>query len=68
VYESVYCRQLPCAVTPESYAQPSLLPQRQVITDLDRARRVRASIPVKISAAALELVETVFLSCMPEKE
>lgn len=68
VYESVYSRQLPLAVWPEQEAQPSLLPQRYITTDEEKAGRVRAAIPKKISPRAKELVECVFLSCMPDKE
>ena len=68
VYESVYQRELPYCIDPEQNAQPSLLPIKLIDTDLIRAGRVRASIPVKISPRALQLVENVFLSCMEKRE
>ncbi len=68
VHQSVYTRQLPCAIWPESEAQPSLYRQSQIATDPDKARKVAASIPEKISQRAMEMVERVFLSCMEEKE
>ena len=68
VHESVYQRELPFCVEPEHSAQPSLLPRKYIATDTVKAGRVRASIPVKISPRALQLVENVFLSCIEERE
>ena len=68
VHESVYSRQIPLAIAPEGLAEPGLFPQKLIQTDRAKALKVRDSIPVKISAAALDLIETVFLSCLPEKE
>jgi len=68
VYESFYLRELPAAILPESEAQPTLLPAKTIVTDNAKALRVRASIQDRISIAALELIETVFLSCLEQKE
>lgn len=68
VFESVYSRELPLAVTPGELAQPTLLPQRWIETDDEKAGRVRRAIAQKIDRRAQELVETVFLSCLPDKE
>ena len=68
VYESVYQHELPAAIMPEQEAQPSLMLEKWIDSDPDRAARVRASIPRKISPRALALVESVFLSCMEKKE
>ncbi len=68
VFESVYSGQLPCDVWPHQQAEPTLYPTKEIATDFEKAARVRASVKSKISARALELVETVFLSCMPQKE
>lgn len=68
VYHCVYTRQLPMAIMYIEQAQPSFFEERVIETDLRQAEKVRASVPAKISAAALELVETVFLSSLPEKE
>ncbi|MDL2324356.1 TIGR03915 family putative DNA repair protein [Ruminococcaceae bacterium OttesenSCG-928-A16] len=68
VYHTVYSRQIPLAIyTPEN-TQPTLFEERSITTDSAQAQKVRASIPAKISPAALEMVETVFLSCLAEKE
>lgn len=68
VFESVYSGELPFAILCEADAQPTLMRTRSIETDPARAERVRASIPAKISARALELVTTVFFSCLEEKE
>lgn len=68
VYDSVYRRESPLSVTREEDAPMLLDLTRHVRTDEDRAARVKASIPDKISQRALELVITVFCSCMEHKE
>lgn len=68
VLESVYSHALPRAVAPEGEDQLCMFHRKSILTDQAKAARVRASIPRKISARALELVEAVFLSCLEEKE
>lgn len=68
VHHSVYQRQLPAAIQPEAEAQPTLYRQLYIDTNAEKARRVKQSIPQKISPRAMELVEKAFLSCMPGKE
>lgn len=68
VHESVYQRELPLAIEAEHLAQPRLLPQKYIATDAAKAQRVRASVPRKISPRALQLLESIFLSCMEQKE
>lgn len=68
VHACVYSGRLPMAIWPEREARPSLLPAQWIDTEEEKAQRVRASIGRKISPRAQELVETVFLSCLPEKE
>lgn len=68
VYESVYEREIPCAIIPESEDQPSLFARKRIVTDPGKASRVRASIPKKISQRALELVEHGYLTCIEDKE
>lgn len=68
VYESVYTHCLPMAIWPDTQAQLTMLPAQWIHTDDERAQRVREGIRKNISPRAVELVETVFLSCMPEKE
>lgn len=68
VFESVYSGQLPIDIIPEEDLPPVFADVRAVSTDLSKAERVRASIPLKISDRALELVTTVFCSCLEKKE
>ena len=67
VYESVYGGEIPLQIC-DRLIQETLLPVREIATDTDRARRVLNSIPQKISRRALELTQTVFLSCLEERE
>ena len=68
VFESVYGKELPIDILREEEAPLTLMAVRAIATDPEKAERVRASIPAKISARALELVMTVFCSCLAKKE
>lgn len=68
VFESVYKCELPLAIHPESSAPLTLLRTHFIETDSAKAKRVHTSIPSKISPRALELVTTVFFSCLAQKE
>ena len=68
VHTCIYERELPCAIWEESAAQPSLLVQKVIISEREKARAVRKSIGEKLSKEILRLVETVFLSCLKDKE
>ncbi len=68
VFESVYGAELPYDIIRQGDLPATLLAMRPVRTDPLRAERVRASIPLKISRRGLELVTTVFCSCLPQKE
>jgi probable DNA metabolism protein len=68
VFESVYSGMLPLDILREEDAQPALMEERFIVTDPVKAARVYASIPQKISPRALELLKTVFCSCLAQKE
>ncbi|MBP1736399.1 MAG: hypothetical protein H6Q60_280 [Oscillospiraceae bacterium] len=68
VFESVYSRELPFDILCEEDAPLMLMEMRSVVTDPEKAERVRASIRLKISGRALELAMTVFCSCLDHKE
>ncbi|MGI5984948.1 MAG: DNA metabolism protein [Clostridiales bacterium] len=68
VFESVYTGELPFSIRREEDSPMTLYDVRSIVTDSAKAERVRASIPLKISERALELVITVFCSCLAEKE
>ncbi|MEL7608310.1 MAG: TIGR03915 family putative DNA repair protein [Bacillota bacterium] len=68
VFESVYSGKLPFEILREGDSRLTLMDVRSIATDPAKAERVRASIPSKISGRALELVMTVFCSCLEKKE
>ena len=68
VFESYIRREVPVQILPEEEAQVSLYPEKWIGTDTDRAERVYTSLSRKISPEARELVETGFLTCLPERE
>lgn len=68
VFACVYSGRMPLAIHAPTQAQVSLLPPQWIDTDENRAQRVRDSIVQKVSPRAQELIETVFLSCLAEKE
>jgi probable DNA metabolism protein len=68
VFESVYSHTLPCDIFKEDEAAPTLFTTVSIATNSEKAQRVIASIPKKICESALELVQTVFLSCLENKE
>ena len=68
VYESYQNREMPAAILGPDNEQLSLLPTREVETDVFRAARVLKSIPARISLDAMDLVERAMLTCMADKE
>ena len=68
VFESVYSREIPYDIFPESDAPLTLMDTKHIGTDHTKAARVHASIPKKLSKQSLSLISTVFLSCLPQKE
>ncbi|GHU78642.1 DNA metabolism protein [Clostridia bacterium] len=67
VFESFSKKEMPLDISVEA-DQGSLLDSRWIETREDNALRVRSGIAQRISARALELVETVFYSCMENRE
>lgn len=68
VYYSVYTHQIPVEIAHIEEAQPSFFKMRTIKTELEKAQKVKKSIPLKISIQALEIVQTVFLSDLEQKE
>ncbi|MCL2402361.1 MAG: TIGR03915 family putative DNA repair protein, partial [Oscillospiraceae bacterium] len=69
VHESVYAAELPFDILPDTEDAPlTLVDIKHITTDNEKAERVHASIPAKISKRAAELTRTVFLSCLKQKE
>ena len=67
VHESVYEKQLPLAICADGDEAPMLL-QKRVPTDAEKAVRVRNAVATKIGARTLELVESVYLTHLQNKE
>ena len=67
VFESVYANELPLAIETAD-GIPRLFSSKQITSDPAKAARVKQSLASKITVRAEELIETVFLSCLPEKE
>jgi len=68
VYESVYSGRFPIDIISSGDGPITLYEVRPVVTDEEKAQRVHASIPKKMSREAQSLIETVFLSCLEKKE
>ncbi len=68
VHACVYSGRLPLEIQSGASDTPTLLPAQVVLTDEEKARRVRDALERKVSPRARELVENVFLSCLPDKE
>ena len=68
VYESVYSGVSPIDIVASDDDPITLYAIREVKTDAEKAQRVMTSIPRKISREAQILIETVFLSCLEQKE
>jgi len=66
VHESIYKKEMPLEIIAEGNG--GLLPPRFIETDREKALKVRESIRLKISAEALEICETVFLTNLAQKE
>ncbi|MDR3314431.1 MAG: TIGR03915 family putative DNA repair protein [Oscillospiraceae bacterium] len=68
LFESLRRGELPAALEDAADAQPRLFAPVWIETDPAHALRVQRSIGEKIAPRALHLTETVFLSCLEEKE
>ena len=68
VHESVYSKQIPFSIFCEDDAQPSLMEERYIETDLIKAQKVRHSVIGQLTPRAMDLVETVFFSCLEQRE
>lgn len=68
VFESYAKKETPQDILNQHDLQPSLLQYYAIPTQFEHAQRVKASIPAKMGRDALELLQHVFLSCLPQKE
>jgi probable DNA metabolism protein len=67
-FESFTQREIPADIVSQKAVQPFLLEQYFIETDAQKAERVRSSIAQKIGRAALEFLEEIMFSCLPQKE
>ena len=68
VHESVYKHEQPSEIWREDNALLTMLETRYIKTNNVMASAVASSIPTRISVRVEELVNTVFLSCLEQKE
>ena len=68
MHESVYEKEMPLAVHRQDASQRTMLPTKTIHTNEEKAQRVRTAVSEKISLRIQQLVDTVFFSCLPEKE
>lgn len=68
VYESYYQRELPAMIMQKEFAQETLFPIKEIVTDPVAAQKVKHSISHSISKEALRLVQLCYLSHMEERE
>ncbi len=68
VYESYYLKEAPISIRAIANSQPAIIEAKDIYTEREKALKVKTAIKEKISEEALDLIETVFLSCLEQKE
>lgn len=68
VFESFQKREMPLDIRRFDASQLTLDPVQPIETEIDKAARVRRSIPQKISQDAMLLIENIFLTFLEHKE
>lgn len=68
VYESVYSHEMPCEIITQDEERISLYETRYIITQPQRAVRVFDSLSLKICFEGQIVIESAFLSDLPDKE
>jgi len=68
VYESYYQRELPSMIFSQNETQETLFPVKEIVTDMDSAKKVEHSISHSISNEALRLVRLCYYSNMENRE
>ncbi len=68
VFESVLKREVPYEIMCEEDFSASFFSVSKIITDKQKALRVYNSIAVKMGDVALDLIQTMYLSCAKNKE
>ncbi len=68
VFESYEKKEIPADILSPEVGQTTLLPVKDISTDLKKASRVLNSIPKAMGYDALELVRHAYLTCLEHKE
>lgn len=68
LFETYERRELPQAVYSHEDVQQTLYPAVEIVTDPNKAGRVKHAMLPKIGSSAKELAEHAFLTCLPQKE
>lgn len=68
LFETYERRELPQAVYSHEDVQQTLYPALEIVTDPNKAGRVKYAMLPKIGSSAKELAEYAFLTCLPQKE
>lgn len=68
IFESYYKKEIPSEIFSPENEQITFYDTKEILTDEEKANRVKNSIPKKISAEAFYDIKKCFLSCHPQKE
>lgn len=68
VFASYESREIPNDIFPGETPQLTLMPAREIVTEPERAGRVRRGVLQKLGPNGLELLRRAFLTCLPQKE
>ena len=68
VFTSYEKKEIPMAILSPDADQVTLLPEREIGTDPERAARVLRSVPKKLGPQSLGFVRRAYLTCLPGKE
>lgn len=68
VFASYAQNEIPADILPPAVPLPLLYTEKPIRFEAEKASRVLASIPRKISRPALQFVRHAFLTCLPQKE
>ncbi|MCL2144003.1 MAG: TIGR03915 family putative DNA repair protein [Endomicrobia bacterium] len=68
VFESFTRKEKPADIVSEKNIQPGLLERYRIMTDAEKAGRVRKSIPKEMGSEALPFLESALMTCLEHKE
>ncbi len=68
IHVAIYDRELPLFIWKEDQGQQSLFFTKKVDTHFEKGEKVRNSLQTQLGSQGLYLIESVFFSCLEEKE